>query len=96
MKTYRQKMGFDREEIPPIPAPRPRLFLTKEIHNGKPHIRITVVCNTQLIRITDGLGYSDIADQANHRTILCSSPAALDAARDPISHLFDHRGGYIG
>jgi len=94
--TYRQKMGFDRTDITPLQPPTPKLILSREMRDGKKAIRVTVICNTEILGITDGLGYQAVDDQTNTRTILCSTPAELDAARNPIMRFFGHKGEYLG
>ena len=75
----------------------PTLRLEKVMKGGKPAIRLVVRYATPELRtMLDGLGITPDCTIANYRTIVCASPAELDAARNPLMPLFDAKGEWRG
>lgn len=73
----------------------PTLSINRISHNGKPAIELVVRHATAELRpILDGLGILATPDMANRRSIICTTPAELDAARNPLRDLFDDRGNW--
>jgi hypothetical protein len=71
--------------------------LEKVMKDGKPAIRLVVRYATPALRIMlDGLGLNPDCTIANCRTIVCATPAELDAARNPLIPLFDAKGQWLG
>lgn len=68
-----------------------------KIHiNGKPAIELVVRNATAALRpILDELGILPTPDIANRRSIICTTPSELDAARNPLRHMFDDTGNWI-
>lgn len=66
-------------------ANKTTMQLERTMRNGKPAIRLIVRnANAELITLLDGLGINPVADIANTREIVCSTPTELDAARKPL------------
>lgn len=75
----------------------PTLRLEKVMKDGKPAIRLVVRYATAELRtMLDGLGIKPDCTIANCRTIVCATPAELDAARNPLIPLFDSKGQWLG
>lgn len=51
---------------------------------------------TELRDLVKTLGYTLTEDMANRYAITVSTPAEMDAARNPIKHLFDAKGEWVG
>lgn len=66
------------------------------MHAGKPAVEL-VVRNypTSMIPLLEGLGYVVTVDMANRRSIICTTPAEIDAARNPLKDMFDAKGNWI-
>jgi hypothetical protein len=45
--------------------------------------------------LLDSLGYECSVDMMGRRSIICTTPAAIDAARNPLATLFDKTGKFI-
>lgn len=74
----------------------PTLSINRTHLNGKPAVELVVRHATAELRpILDGLGILPTVDMANRRSIICTTPAELDAARDPLKDMFDARGNWI-
>ena len=68
---------------------KPKIELFRTQANGKPVIELVVRNATAEMRpILDSLGIVPTVGIFNRRSIFCSTPEALDAARDPIAHFF--------
>ena len=75
----------------------PTLALEKTMKDGKPAIRLVVRYATAELRaLLDTLGVNPDCTIANCRTIVCATPAELDAARNPLMPLFGHKGEWLG
>lgn len=75
----------------------PTLKLEKTMKDGKPAIRLVVRYATPALRsLLDTLGVRPDCSIANCRTIVCATPAELDAARNPLMHMFGHKGEWLG
>jgi hypothetical protein len=63
--------------------------------NGK--VALVVRNATASLRpLLDRLGIVPDCTITNRRAVLCSTPAELDAAREPLRQLFDARGQWVG
>lgn len=66
-----------------------KLEMRRVQKDGKPAIEMVVRNATAEMRpVLDGLGILPTPDMANRRSIICATPAELDAARAPILHFF--------
>lgn len=75
----------------------PTLQLEKVMKDGRPAIRLVVRYATPELRaMLDGLGVTPDCSIANCRTIVCATPAELDAVREPLKPLFGHKGEWLG
>lgn len=66
--------------------------------NGKPAVELIVrnsMANTELHSLVESLGYTATQDIANRRSIICTTPAEVDAARNPLVKFFDAKGNAI-
>ena len=74
----------------------PTLSVHRTHYNGKPAVELVICHATAELRpILDGLGILPTVDMANRRAKICTTPAELDAARNPLRHLFDDQGNWI-
>ena len=72
-----------------------KLELQKHIKDGKVQIEIIVwnsCANEELHNLVVALGYELTTDITGRRSIFCSTPAEVDAARNPIIKFFDAKG----
>ena len=70
----------------------PKLEIVRTQKDGKPAIELVVRNATAAMRpILDALGIVPTVDIANRRSIICTTPQELDAARAPIIKFFDHQ-----
>ena len=75
---------------------KPTMSINKTMMSGKPAIELVVRHATAELRtILDGLGILPSVDMANRRSIICTTPAELDAARNPLKTMFDDKGNWI-
>lgn len=77
-------------------APKIELFRTQA--NGKPAVEIVVrnsLACPELHSLIVSLGYVATPEIANRRSIICSTPAEIDAARNPLVKFFDAKGNFI-
>ncbi len=75
----------------------PTLQLEKVMKDGKPAIRLVVRYATPELReLLDTLGVTPDCSIANCRTIVCGTPAELDAVRKPLIPMFDSKGQWLG
>lgn len=74
----------------------PKLSVSRTMLNGRPAVELIVTNATAELRtLLDGLGIVPVSDMANRRSIVCTTPAELDAARDPLKTMFDAQGNWI-
>ena len=73
----------------------PTLSLERTI-NQKGYRLVVRNATPALREILDGLGMLPVVDMANCQAITCYTAAELDAARNPLMHLFDRSGNWIG
>jgi len=74
----------------------PKLQIERITVNGKPAIELIIRNATKDLRqVLDGLGIKPTADISNRRSIVCATPAELDAARNPLAVFFDRNGEWI-
>lgn len=65
--------------------------------DGKPAVELVIRnANASLRAICDTLGMQPTVGISNRRSIVCSTPAEVDAIREPLRSLFDATGNYIG
>lgn len=72
-----------------------KLELQKHIKDGKVQIEIIVwnsYAKEELHNLVVALGYELTTDITGRRSIFCSTPAEVDAARNPIVKFFDAKG----
>ena len=70
----------------------PKVEIQRHIKDGKVQIELIVwnsMCNSELHELICGLGYELTTDITGRRSIMCSTPAEVDAARNPIMKFFD-------
>jgi hypothetical protein len=76
-------------------APKFEIFRIQA--NGKPAVELVIHNAPEPMRDgLDLLGYKPTPDIANRRSIICTTPAEVDAARDPIRPYFDDKGEWKG
>ena len=74
----------------------PRLRIERTQKDGKMAIEVIVNnANAELRQLLDSLGYAPTEDILNRCSIVCTTPAELDAARNPLASLFDKTGAWI-
>lgn len=74
-------------------APKFEVFKTQK--DGKPAVELVVrnaMKSPELQALVESLGYEATPDIANRRRIFCTTPAEVDAARNPIAKFFDAKG----
>lgn len=74
-------------------APKFEVFRTQK--DGKPAVELVVrnsMANAELHALVESLGYQPTTDIANRRAIVCTTPAEVDAARNPLVKFFDAKG----
>jgi hypothetical protein len=70
-----------------------KLEIRRAVKNGKPAVELVVRNATASLRaLCDTLGIAPTVGVSNRRAIICSTPAELDAAREPLRALFDAAG----
>lgn len=77
-------------------APKFEVFRTQV--NGKPAVELVVrnsMASPELHAVIDALGYIATTNIANRRSIICTTPAEIDAARNPLVKFFDAKGNFI-
>lgn len=73
-----------------------RFEIRKVQRSGKPSVEIVVLDVNDTIRpVILGLGYTLVDDLANTYSIICATPEALNAARQPLAKYFDRQGQWI-
>lgn len=73
----------------------PKLEISRTQRNGKPAIQLIVRYATPELRaLLDTLNIVPVADISNCRSIICTTPAELDAARQPLASFFDAQGNW--
>ncbi len=74
---------------------KPTLEIFKIEKNGKVAIEFVVrnsLYNHKLHNMFESLGYKATVDISNRRSIFCTTPAELDAARNLIAKFFNAEG----
>lgn len=75
----------------------PKFEVARVQRDGKPSVELIVRYATPELRnLLDTLGYVADCTIANRRSIVCTSPAEVDAARNPLAPLFDKTGAWLG
>lgn len=67
--------------------------------NSQPAVELVVRNSTYDQALHDlvvRLGYQPTPDIANRRAIICTTPAEVDAAREPLKHFFRSDGSWAG
>ena len=75
----------------------PKFEIQRHVNNGKVQIELIVWCSTfsdELHNIVVDLGYKLTTDVSGRRSIMCSTPEEVDAARKPILKFFDAKGDW--
>lgn len=73
----------------------PKFEIQRHVNNGKVQIEMIVWNSTfsdELHSLVVCLGYKLTEDITGRRSIMCSTPAEIDAARNPIVKFFDAKG----
>lgn len=76
----------------------PKFEICRTQVNGKPAVELVVrnsLSCPELHAIIDALGYIATPDIANRRSIVCTTPIEVDAARNPLIKFFDAKGNFI-
>lgn len=75
----------------------PTLSLERVHFNGTPAIKMIVRNADAALRATlTDLGVMPDCTIANYRSIICFTPAELDAVRNPLKPLFGSKGEWLG
>jgi len=74
----------------------PELKATRISKGGKPAVQLTISNASGLGATLTSLGYVGGAYTGYTYSIVCTTPAEIDAARNPIAHLFGHAGKWLG
>lgn len=75
----------------------PKFEIQYHVNNGKVQIELIVWYSTfsdELHNLVVDLGYKLTTDVSGRRSIMCSTPAEFDAARNPILKFFDAKGDW--
>ena len=75
----------------------PKFEIQSHVNNGKVQIELIVWYSTfsdELHNIVVDFGYKLTTDVSGRRSIMCSTPAEVDAARNPILKFFDAKGDW--
>ena len=75
----------------------PKFEIARTQKNGKPAVELTVrnaMANKDLQALVESLGYVATPDIANRRSIICTTAAEIDAARNPLVNFFDAKGNW--
>lgn len=73
----------------------PKFEIQRHVDSGKVQIEMIVWYSTfsdELHNLVVALGYKLTNDVTGRRSIMCSTPAEVDAARNPIVKFFDAKG----
>lgn len=73
----------------------PKFEILKIQWQGKPAVELVVRDSRkspELHALVEALGYEATPDMANRRRKICTTPAEVDAARNPIAKFFDSKG----
>ena len=73
----------------------PRFAVAKRNKGGKPAVELIIhnaTYNQELDALTTHLGYAPTPMLANRRSLICTTPEQIDAARNPIAKFFNARG----
>lgn len=75
---------------------KPKFSAHRIMHLGKPAVELVVNhVNNEMRPLLETLGYVPTVDMINRRSIICTCPAEVDAARNPLVPYFDATGTYI-
>lgn len=76
---------------------KPQFAIRRIVKDGKPAVEMMVHHTTQqehaeFRALLDGLGYGPASGMSNTKSIVCTTAAQIDAARNPIAKFFDSKG----
>ena len=75
----------------------PKFEIQRHITNGKVSIELIIWNSTyseELHEIACKVGYELTTDVTGRRSIMCSTPSEVDAARNPVMKFFDAKGDW--
>lgn len=74
---------------------KPKFEMFRIQKDGKPAVELVVrnsMYSEELHNLVEELGYKPTVDIRNRCSIVCTSPAEVDAARNPLVKFFDEKG----
>lgn len=74
---------------------KPKFEICRTQKDGKPAVELVVknsLYSKEFHGLIESLGYKPTEDIANRRSIVCTTPAEVDAARNPLVKFFDTKG----
>jgi hypothetical protein len=78
----------------------PSMELSRTSYHGAPAVELVIrnACDggPEFRGLVQSLGYQLDCTIANRRSLICTTPAQVDAARNPLHPYFDARGQWLG
>ena len=78
-------------------ATKPVFTLSRTMASGKPAVELTVQSPSQeMVSLLTDLGFTTVVGILNRYHKICTNPAEVDAARNPLATMFDTTGKFLG